>query len=45
MELEPKVEVDEIFEKEINKFDSSLNTLNNNCSSLKQYSTFIQKNI
>ena len=43
MEAEPKVEVDEIFEKEINKFDSSWNTLNNNCNSLKQYSTFIQK--
>lgn len=43
MEAETKVEVDEMFEKEINMFDSSWSTLNNNCNSLKQYSTFIQK--
>ena len=43
MEIEPKVEIDEIFEKEINLFDSSWNTLNNNCTSLKKYSTFMQK--
>jgi len=43
MEIEPKVEIDEIFEKEINLFNSSWNTLNNNCTSLKKYSTFMQK--
>ena len=36
-------EIEDIMEKEIDAFNSSWNTLNNNCKELEKYSKFIQK--